>query len=133
MMYKKDISLDECQIKLSNNSGTFTGYASVFDGVDSYKDTILKGAFAKTLIERNRPPLMLFGHDPSKVIGKWIGLSEDSNGLIVKGEFTPNHTEAQNAYASLKHGAIDGLSIGYRIPKGGSEDNDDGGRTLKEI
>jgi len=133
MIIKKDISLQDCQIKLAKNSGTFTGYASVFDGNDSYNDTILKGAFTNTLIERSRPPLMLFGHDSSKVIGKWVGLSEDDNGLIVKGEFTPGHTEAQNAYASMKHGAIDGLSIGFRIPKGGSEEKDDGGRILKEI
>ena len=30
-------------------SGTFTGYGSVFDTVDSYGDTIVKGAFADTL------------------------------------------------------------------------------------
>lgn len=133
MIIKKDLNFAECEIKLSRNVGTFSGYASVFNGDDSYNDTILKGAFSKSLDERQRPPLMLFGHDSSKVIGKWINLKEDDRGLTVTGEFTPGHSDAQNAYASLKHGAIDGLSIGFRIPKGGSEEKDDGGRIIKEI
>ena len=33
----------------------------------------------------------------------------------------------------MKHGAIDGLSIGFRIPKDGSEEKENGGRILKAI
>jgi len=133
MMITKDLALNECHIKLQTNPGTFSGYASVFDGNDSYNDTIVKGAFTKTLTDRKRAPVMLFGHDANKVIGKWIGMSEDDKGLLVKGEFTPGHTEAMNVLASMRHGAIDGLSIGFRIPKGGAEEKDDGGRVIKEI
>lgn len=132
-MYQKDVSFAECEIKLSRNAGRFQGYASVFGGVDSYGDTIEKGAFASTLDGRKRMPLMLFGHNPGRVIGKWLNLSEDSKGLTGEGEFTPNHTDAQNAYASMKHGAIDGLSIGFRIPKGGAEDKKEGGRIIRSI
>lgn len=133
MILTKDLSLANCNIKLQASPGTFSGYASVFNGNDSYNDTIVKGAFTKTLLDRKRAPVMLFGHDSSKVIGKWIGMSEDDNGLLVKGEFTPGHTEAMNVLASMRHGAIDGLSIGFRIPKGGSDEKDDGGRIIKEI
>ena len=33
----------------------------------------------------------------------------------------------------MKHGAVTGLSIGYRIPEGGSEKSEHGGRLLKQI
>ncbi len=133
MIITKDLPLSDCNIKLQTNPGTFSGYASVFDGSDSYNDTILKGAFSETLKDRDRPPVMLFGHNSEKVIGKWLDMREDDKGLLVKGEFTPGHTEAMNVLASMRHGAIDGISIGFRIPKGGSEEKDDGGRTIKEI
>lgn len=134
MLNKLSTSLKECEIKFAKDGGgSFEGYASKFDGNDSYNDTIQKGAFSKTLETRGRPPLMLYGHDSGRVIGKWTELGEDSSGLIVKGEFTPGHTDAQNIHASLKHGAIDGLSIGFRIPKGGAEEKDDGGRIIKAI
>ena len=49
MLLKKTLSLSDCQIKLDGESGKFSGYASVFGGVDSYGDTILRGAFESTL------------------------------------------------------------------------------------
>lgn len=133
MLLNRDLSLADCQIKLSKNSGRFEGYASVFGGVDSYGDTIEPGAFKGTLEARQRAPLMLFGHNPGRVIGKWLNLEEDSKGLIAQGEFTPGHSDAQNALASMRHGAIDGLSIGFRIPEGGAEKKSGGGRILRQI
>lgn len=133
MLQHADLGLASCELKFSTRApGRFEGYASVFGGVDSYGDTIEPGAFAKTIKDRARPPLMLFGHNPGRVIGKWIGMKEDQHGLHVEGEFTPGNTDAQNAYASLKHGALDGLSIGFRIPSGGAEDKKGGGRIIKQ-
>ncbi|MFV2061706.1 MAG: HK97 family phage prohead protease [Gammaproteobacteria bacterium] len=133
MIQTKDNPLHNCELKFSSDVGNFSGYASKFDGVDSYKDTIIKGAFTESLKKGSRMPVMLYGHNPDKVIGKYIEMSEDDNGLIVKGEFTPNHSDADNVYASMKHGAIDGLSIGFRIPPGGSDDKEDGGRYIKNV
>ncbi len=133
MLQKYDLSLDSCELKFANDTGKFEGYASVFGGVDSYGDTINKGAFLKTLDGRQRMPLMLFGHNPGRVIGKWLHLGEDAKGLIAYGEFTPGHSDAQDVFASMKHGAIDGLSIGFRIPKGGAEEKADGGRIIKDV
>ncbi len=133
MLHKFDLSLADCEIKVAKDNGTFEGYASVFGGNDSYNDTIEQGAFASTLDGRKRMPLMLYGHNPGRVIGKWLHLSEDSKGLHAKGEFTPGHSDAMNAYASMKHGAIDGLSIGFRIPDGGSDKKEDGGRIIKAV
>jgi len=92
----------------------FSGYASMFDGVDSYGDTVLKGAYQDTIKNRDRSIKMRFNHF-SEVIGKWTTIEEDNKGLFVEGELTPNHSKASDVYASMKHGAIDGMSIGYRV------------------
>lgn len=129
----RDLALSDCEVKFAgNDSGVFEGYASVFGGVDSYGDTIVRGAYAETLKQENRkaPILMLFGHNPGRVIGKWTDVAEDSKGLHVRGEFTPGHTDAQNVRASMKHGAISGLSIGFYARKAEETET---GRILKGI
>ncbi|TNE75499.1 MAG: HK97 family phage prohead protease [Gammaproteobacteria bacterium] len=133
MLHKHTTLIQDCELKFSQDApGRFEGYASVFGGNDSYNDTILKGAFAETLKSGKRP-LMLYGHSPGRVIGKWVELIEDDKGLKAIGEFTPGHTDAQDVYKNLKFGALDGLSIGFRIPRGGSTEKDDGGRVIKAI
>lgn len=128
------LSLQLCELKFAQDKPTsFSGYASVFGGVDAYGDTIVRGAYADTLKNRSSPVLMLYGHNPSRVIGKWPGLHEDEKGLFVEGELTPGHTDAGDVAASLKHGAMSGLSIGYRVPPGGSADGEDGTRKLLKI
>ena len=120
MLNRLDNPLERCEFKFAGmQDGQFTAYASVFNGVDAYKDTIHPGAFTDTLNERKQPVRMFWQHDPSIVIGKWLDLREDEKGLMAVGEFTPHNTHAENAYASMKHGAIDSLSIGFRLPKGG--------------
>lgn len=132
-MQKKDLSLAQCEIKFAPDKPTrFSGYASVFGGVDAYGDTIIRGAFKDTLANRTSPIMMLYGHNMGRVPGKWLAHNEDDKGLFVDGELTPGNTESENVAASLRHGAITGLSIGYRIPAGGAEDRE-GGRLLKQI
>ena len=120
MYAKKHISLDECEIKFGDAGMSFEGYASAFNMVDSYGDTVLPGAYADTLKNRVRPVLMKYNHT-GPVIGKYEQLGEDSRGLFCKGELTPGHRVAQDVYASLKHRAVSGLSVGVRIPSGGSQ------------
>lgn len=115
----KSLSLDACEFKLKEDM-RIEGYASKFNMVDSYGDSVLPGAYADTIKNRARPIRMHYNHI-SGVIGKWTHIEEDSHGLVVVGELTKGHSLAQDVYASMKHGAVDGLSIGYRIPPGGSE------------
>jgi uncharacterized protein len=128
----KNCPLDASDLKFDDaREGTFSGYASVFGGVDSYGDMILPGAYSETLKNRQRPVLMRWNHG-QHVIGKWNRLEEDGKGLFVEGELTPGHSVASDALALLKHKAVDGLSIGYRIAPGGSE-KDGKIRRLKKI
>lgn len=132
MLNKIDNPLNRCEVKFASDERSFSGYASVFESVDSYGDTILKGAFNETLENRKRPVKFLFGHNPGRPMGVWKELYEDDSGLVAKGEFTEGNSDAENIRASLKHGAIDGLSIGFRIPKGGSEEKEGGGRIISK-
>ena len=80
-MHRIQNPLDQCEIKLlAENTGQFEGYLSTFNHTDSNNDTILPGAFKKTLAERKAPLPLLLGHnhyDPGAVIGKWLELQED--------------------------------------------------------
>lgn len=131
-MDKKYLQLDSVALKFEEEEGArkFSGYASVFGGVDSYGDTILPGAYKKTIKKRDRPVQMRWNHH-GDVIGKWLKMEEDEKGLYVEGELTPGHSKAEDVYASLKHGAVTGLSIGYRPIK--TTELGDGKRELSEI
>lgn len=130
-MQFKNLSLDKAALKFEGKNGReFSGYASVFNGVDSYGDTILPGAYLDTLSKRDRPVQLRWNHY-GPIIGKWVEMAEDEHGLKVTGELTPGHSVAEDAYALLKHGAVTGLSIGYR-PREVNELSDDR-RELKRI
>lgn len=129
---QKTLSLSESEVKFDSNKATFSGYASVFGGIDSYRDTIQQGAF-KTAIGSGKMPKMFENHKAWELpIGKWVSMAEDSKGLLVVGEFTPNHAKADMVRASMLHGTLDGLSIGFRMSKD-DYDEKDGIRTIKNI
>lgn len=130
-MEKKQISLESVEFKFeANRTGVFGGYASRFGGTDSYGDTILAGAFKRSIKNRARPIRMRWNHY-GPVIGKWTEVREDANGLYVEGELTPGHSVAEDVFASMKHGAVDGMSIGYRPIQ--IREIGDGKRELREI
>lgn len=115
MLERKTLLLSNCQIKAEGSAGKFAGYASVFNEIDSYGDTILPGAYQKTL-ETNGMPKMFLQHESWELpIGKWLVAEEDDHGLYVEGELTVGMARADDTYAALKHGTLDGLSIGYRL------------------
>jgi HK97 family phage prohead protease len=129
-MLHKLLDVKSAQFKFDGDSGEFEGYASVFGGIDSYGDTMHKGAFKMTLEGRERPVRMRWNHF-GPVIGRYLEITEDENGLYVRGQLTPGHSTAEDVKASLKHGAIDGLSIGFMLDD--YEDKAGGGRDIKSV
>ncbi len=125
MLLKKTLSLTAVDLKMEGDTGKFTGYASVFGGVDSYGDTIVKGAFESTL-RKNGKPKMFYNHDWSMPVGKWLVVKEDDHGLYVEGELTPSLRMAEDVRAAMKHGTIDGLSIGGYIERGDYDETETG-------
>jgi HK97 family phage prohead protease len=132
-MFHKCLALPECEIKLKGDSGHFAGYASKFGGVDSYNDTIERGAYAQTLREYGHPKMYIQHDSRGLPVGKWISAKEDDHGLFVEGEFTPGNVRADEARAALKHGVVDGLSIGYVLKKQDYEEREDGVRVIKNV
>lgn len=127
----KSIGLQDVSVKFDPVGGMkFSGYASKFNDIDSYNDTIMPGAYAETLQNRERAIQMRWNHY-GEVIGKWTMIAEDEKGLWVEGELTPNHSKAEDVYALLKHGAISGLSIGFYLKD--FDIKPDGVRVLKQI
>ncbi len=111
----------------------FEGYGAVFGNVDYGGDSIAPGAFRKSLAEHkkaNSLPVMLWSHDPAIVIGKWHEMSEDKNGLRVKGELADTQA-GRETHTLLKMKAVGGMSIGYETLD--SEYTKGGVRVLKEI
>lgn len=133
MLVRKTLSLSDVELKMEGDAGRFAGYASVFGGVDSYGDTILKGAFETTL-KRDGTPKMFLNHDAFSglPIGKWTKAKEDDKGLYVEGELTQGMSLAGDVKAALKHGTLDGLSIGGYLKAGDFDVLDDGRRVIKK-
>ena len=128
----KSVPLTGVELKFDEGGRRFKGYASTFNGNDSYGDTILPGAYMKTLAEHGLPK-MFWGHDWDIPIGKWLSAVEDEKGLLVEGEFTVGNSQADAVMAAMKHGTVDGLSIGFRLADGDYERKKDGGRIIKSV
>lgn len=128
------IDLEEKAISETDDCYHFEGYAAVFDNVDRGKDMIRPGAFKKSLAENGMPQL-LYQHEMKEVVGVITHAAEDSRGLKVKGEMPKaDRFVSDRLYPRLKHRSIKSMSIGYRVPPGGSERRkSDGVRLLKEI
>lgn len=101
-----------------SGDGVFSGYASVFGEVDLGRDTIERGAFRQSLVERGAAQVrMLYQHDPAEPIGAWKTIREDARGLYVEGMLSPGVARAREVFSLMKTGALDGLSIGFRSVK----------------
>lgn len=125
MLLRKTLKLSDVNLKLEGDTGKFAGYASVFGGVDSYGDTIIKGAFASTLRNDGKPK-MFFNHEWNMPIGKYPVAREDDHGLYVEGELTPGLSLSSDVRAAMLHGTLDGLSIGGYVRAGDYEDTEQG-------
>lgn len=123
----------ELDIKAVSDDGLFVGYGSVFNVRDRGGDIVLPGAFTKSL--KTYPPgkvKMLWQHDTTEPVGVWTSLVEDARGLKAEGRLILDTEKGREAYALLKAGAVDGLSIGFRTLKD-SFDRKSGARLLHEV
>ncbi|NCP13767.1 MAG: HK97 family phage prohead protease [Sphingomonadales bacterium] len=89
----------------------FAGYAALFDIADAGRDTIRRGAFAKTLAARDRPLPLYWQHRPDQPIGIIEQASEDLRGLRVLARIDRPDSRAADLLAA---GRVNGLSFGFR-------------------
>ena len=119
----------------SKEYGLFEGYGSVFGNKDLGNDVIEKGAFAKSIKRRtNKGVKLLYQHKSDMPIGVFDEIKEDDHGLVVKGRLALKTQAGAEAYELLKMGALDGLSIGFRVnPSEVSYDKRNNKRIIKEV
>ena len=117
------------------DKGMFEGYASIFGNKDLGNDVIEKGAFMRSLRRKGAKKIkMLYQHDTKEPIGVFDKVMEDQNGLYVKGRLAMGTQKGKEVYELMKMGAIDGLSVGYRVDaKGHHYDDKRKYRVLKEV
>ncbi|APE27661.1 HK97 family phage prohead protease [Aurantiacibacter gangjinensis] len=108
----------------------FAGYAALFDVADAARDTIVKGAFTRTLAQRqqSRQPIPLYWqHRPDQQIGTVELAEEDTRGLRVIARIDNPDARAAAALAARE---VNGLSFGYRAR---GYENTPQGRVLREV
>lgn len=128
MMERKNLTIDlkSACIKASGDGGyQFEGYASKFNGVDTYGDTILPGAYKsaiKGLKAEGRSPKMFFNHKSWDLpVGKYRKFEEDEHGLFVAGALTKGMSLVEDLRLALADETLDGLSVGIGMKQGDYE------------
>ena len=105
-----------------DTDGVFEGYASLFGEPDLGKDVVMPGAFGNSLRKRGAPEVrLLWQHDPAQPIGRWLHIEEDRRGLRVRGKLNLAVERARDIHALMRDGAVDGLSIGFRVERARAE------------
>lgn len=126
------ISHTSGEVKSISPHGRFAGYASVFGVVDHQRDMVMAGAFQAALNAPLQEIKLLWQHQWAEPIGKIDVLFEDAYGLYMEGQLLLEVARAKEAYALLKEGVLNGLSIGYR-PEKYRTDPDTGVRRLDAV
>jgi HK97 family phage prohead protease len=104
-------------VKEVDEEGHFSGYASVYNVIDAYRERVAPGAFAATLRKwqsRGRLPPALWQHRSGEPVGPFTLMREDEKGLYTEGQLLVNDVQrAREARALMKSKTVDGLSIGF--------------------
>ena len=118
-----------------DEDGKFSGYASIFGNKDLGNDIVERGAFTTSLRRKSPKQIkMLFMHKTDEPIGVFEKMEEDNKGLRVEGRLALGTQRGKEVYELMKMGAIDGLSIGYKVDaKGYGYDDDGKKRYLKNV
>ena len=102
-------------------AGEMVALASAFGNIDAQGDRVMPGAFARSVakIKAGATVPLIWGHDahgsPQNFVGEVDDADETDEGLEVRAKFDLEDPVARKAYKLVKRGAIDKLSIGYRL------------------
>jgi hypothetical protein len=106
---------------------TLVGYASAFGNKDRVGDTIIQGAFKKTLKERGDKVKVFYNH--YQPLGIPIKILEDNTGLYTESKISKT-TRGDEVLELIKDGVIDTMSIAYEVINATADKT---GRILKEL
>jgi len=85
------------------------GYISTRE-IDFSGDIVIPDGVLLDVYQRH--PVVLFGHDTTKIIGKCTSLVVDEYGIKARIDFAPTEF-AQDIKKLVKHGSLSGMSIGF--------------------
>ena len=130
-----DVQFEYKAVHDEEEKGVFTGYGSIFGNKDLGNDIVVEGAFAKSIGKKGAKAVkLLYQHRQDEPIGVFDEIIEDRRGLKVKGRLAMGTQRGREVYELMKMGALDGLSIGYRVdPKGVDYDEKGKRRYLKSV
>ncbi|MFJ3030954.1 HK97 family phage prohead protease [Rothia terrae] len=120
-MKTKSVLFDIKEFDGSAGAGTFTGYASVFNNVDSYGDKVIPGAFTKSLASYGEAGANIpcyWSHqmsDPMMCIGWTKSAVEDEHGLLVEVQLDLDNPNAAQAHKLIKAGVVNQMSFAYEV------------------
>ena len=127
----------ECEYKEieTEEDGSFEGYASVFNNKDLGNDVIKAGAFSESIRGKKAKSIkLLYQHKTDEPIGVVDSLEEDSKGLKIKGRLAMGTQKGREVYELMKMGALDSMSIGYKLsPDGYKYDDKRKKRVIKQV
>lgn len=119
MALKRKVRDFNFRLKEITDEGEFSGYGSVFDVVDYYREVVARGAFAASLKEweaEDRLPPVLWQHNSHEPVGPFTKMLEDQKGLYLEGRLLVRDVQrAREARALMEAKAISGLSIGIDV------------------
>ena len=130
-----DVKFDMKAVEGDEEKGEFSGYGSIFGNKDLGNDVVVEGAFAKSIARKGAKSVkLLYQHKADEPIGVFDEILEDEKGLAVKGRLAMGTQRGREVYELMKMGALDGLSIGFRIAEKGQEYDKRGKRRyIKEV
>jgi HK97 family phage prohead protease len=104
------------------------GYAATWT-LDSVGDVIQKGAFAKTIKERQAQIKVMRNHQT--LIGKPLVMAEDDTGLYTE-SYIAETPAGEETLQLIKAGALNEMSIQFLVPQG-KEQQKEGANHISEI
>lgn len=120
------------EYKALGDTGTFSGYASIFGNIDLGGDIVERGAFKEVVTNGEGAVTALWQHDSRTPIGL-AKVRQDDRGLAFEGQLVLEDPMARKALAHMKAGSVRGMSIGFDILPGGAEMMESGVRLLKAL
>lgn len=111
-------SFDIKEYSFDSESRTISGYAAIFNNVDKAHDMLIKGCFAKSIIERgpastaNDKIIFLWMHKMDEPIGRITKLIEDDKGLYFEAIIDQIEL-GDRTLIQLESGTINQFSFGY--------------------
>jgi HK97 family phage prohead protease len=131
-MEKLDLAIQFETKAFGDGTGAFEGYASIFGNIDQGGDIVERGAFKDIVKGRDGRVKVLYQHNMRDPIGV-AEVAQDDKGLKFTGQLILESASARGAYALMKGGALDGMSIGFDVLPGGAEIMKSGVRKLTAL